>query len=200
MLFGSRLKKRFLGLAGLAVLGAVIHLLDSQRPEDIDLFSDVPDKPSEPDYYAVNSKYRSYDESGTLHRSIQAERLLHFPDSAQTHLETPLLITYNPQGQAQWHAQSKQAFIEGDGDHFQLNQNVIVWKADSGKQQNNIENARLKLLTDLINIDLLQNIAYTQSPITLDSDNGHIEAVGLKVNLNTHQVQLLDNVRGSYAQ
>lgn len=200
MLFGSRLKKRFLGLAGLAMLGAVVHLLDSQRPEDIDLFSDVPDKPSEPDYYAVNSQYRSYSENGKLHRSIQAERLLHFPDSSQTHLEQPRFITYNKQGQPHWHAQGRQAFIEGDGDHFQLNQNVIVWQSDSGQTSGSVENARLTLRTDLLNIDLLQDIAYTQSPVTLKTPQGKLEAVGLKADLQTSQVQLLDNVRGSYAQ
>ncbi len=200
MLFGTRLKKRVLGIIGLTLLGAVVHLLDTQRPKDIDLFSDVPDKPSEPDYYAVNSTYRTYDQDGRLVRSIQAERLLHFPDEQQTQLEAPLLITYDEQGRPLWHASSQRALIEGDGDHFQLNQNVIVWKSDLRSNLGQINKSQLRLLTDILNFDLIQDIAYTHAPVRLESDQGKMLADGLHANLKTNQIKLLANVRGSYVQ
>jgi LPS export ABC transporter protein LptC len=200
MLFGTRLKKRVLGIIGLTLLGAVVHLLDTQRPEDIDLFSDVLDQPSEPDYYAVNSTYRTYDQDGHIVRSIQAERLLHFPDEQQTQLEAPLLITYDEQGRPLWHASSQRALIEGDGDHFQLNQNVIVWKSDLRSNSGQMNKSQLRLLTDILDFDLIQDIAYTRAPVRLESDQGIMLADGLNANLKTNQIKLLANVRGSYAQ
>jgi len=199
MLFGRRLKKRFIGVLGLAVLGVVVHFLDSQRPRSNNLFDGVDERPSEPDYFAVNSQYRSYNHDGQLEHSIRADRLLHFPDSRETRLEQPELSTYDVDGKALWNARSDKGLVEGDGNHFQLNQNVIVWKGTS-RQPEDKTLTPVRLTTDLLNIDLEKEQAYTDKTVLLEAERGDMQGKGLQANLKTSQIYLLEDVRGLYVQ
>lgn len=203
MLFGRRLKKRVIGLTGLAALGVIVHLLDSQRPKSIDLFDGVEERSSEPDYYAVKSHYRSYAADGSLQHAIKADRLLHYPDTLQTHLEKPELRTYGMErgvkNQALWNAKSLEAFVEGDGNHFQLNQNVIVWKGQTSQPETRTLTP-IRITTDQLNIDLVTNKAYTSEQVLLETDQGRMQGKGLQADLKTSQVNLHEDVRGLYVQ
>lgn len=202
MLFGKRLKKRFISLIGLTVLGLAVHFLDVQRPQSFDLFSDVPDKPSEPDYYTINSTFLEYDTTGVLSRSLTSERLLHYPDTEETSLEKPEIITYDAAGNPQWQAVAQSGLVEGDGSHFQLNQNVIVWQMSekTAGQSSSASDIQMRLTTEQLNIDLDNNQASTELPVKISTPDGDTKATGLFADLTTNRIVLKSQVEGLYQQ
>ncbi|WP_417598324.1 LPS export ABC transporter periplasmic protein LptC [Oceanospirillum sp.] len=200
MLFGKRLKKRFISLIGLMVLGVAVHFLDVQRPQSFDLFSDVPDAPSEPDYYTVNSTFLEYNADGVLSRSLRSERLLHYPDIEETALVNPEIISYGNTGMPQWQAMANSGLVEGDGSHFQLNQNVIVWQISA----ENLSDTRveapvdMQLSTEQLNIDMDKNQATTDKAIEIITQEGITSAMGLFADLATNQITLKNQVKSLY--
>lgn len=200
MLFGHRLKKRFISLIGLTALGVAVHFLDSQRPQSFDLFSDLPEKPSEPDYYTINSQFLEYDANGNLSRSLQSERLLHYPATKETSLEKPQITTYTSDGTPQWQATANEGLLEGDGSHFQLNQNVIVWQMTARKAEDLKESQKvqLRLTTGQLNIDLDNDKVSTDQPVLISSPEGDTRAVGLFADMTTNIIQLKSQVQGIY--
>lgn len=201
MLFGSRLKKRFIGLTGLALVGLAVHFLDVQRPQSFDLFSDIPQKQSEPDYYTVNSLFVEYDIEGNLSRSLKSERLLHYPDTREATLEKPQVTTYAPDGTPQWQAVAESGLVVGDGSHFQLNQNVIVWQVANDEESpgTGLYEAKLKLTTEQLTIDREKDQVSTEHPIRISTREGDTHAVGLFADMNTNKIELKSQVRGLYA-
>lgn len=200
MLFGSRLKKRFISLIGLIILGLAVHFLDVQRPQSFDLFSDIPETQSEPDYYTVNSQFLEYDANGNLSRSLESERLLHYPDTEQTSLEKPRITTYTPDGNPQWQASANTGLVEGDGSHFQLNQNVIVWQMTASEAEDfkESQNVQLRLTTEQLNIDLDNDKVSTEQPVLISNSEGDTRAVGLFADMTTNRIQLKSQVQGLY--
>ncbi len=200
MLFGKRLKKRFISLIGLMVLGVAVHFLDVQRPQSFDLFSDVPDAPSEPDYYTVNSTFLEYGTNGVLSRSLNSERLLHYPDTEETALINPKIISYGSTGIPQWQAMADSGLVEGDGSHFQLNQNVIVWQisADYLPDATIEPSVDMQLSTGQLNIDMDKNQVVTDKPVEIITQEGTTSAIGLFADLATNQIILKSQVRSLY--
>ncbi len=201
MLFGRRLKKRFISLIGLTILGLAVHFLDVQRPQSFDLFSDIPETQSEPDYYTVNSQFLEYDANGNLSRSLKSERLLHYPDTKETSLEKPQITTYTPDGHPQWHATASTGLVEGDGSHFQLNQNVIVWQmagSEVSGSKPDQQDVQLRLSTEQLNIDLDEDQVLTDQPVLISTSEGDTWAVGLFADMTTNKIQLKSQVRGMY--
>lgn len=201
MLFGRRLKKRFLSLIGLSAVAIVVQVLDSQRPQPIDLFSDLPEQHLEPDYYTVNSAFKEFNPEGNLSRTLQSARLVHYPESENTLMEKPLISTFSPEGVALWHAKGDKGSIEGDGDSFQLKQNVVIWKTSTTPPNNKTgDKMPFRLLTESIDVNFKTDIAQTKDAVELESDFGNTQAIGLEANLKSNQIKLLDQVRGTYAQ
>lgn len=191
------------------MLGLAVHFLDVQRPESFDLFSDVPEAPSEPDYYTVNSTFREYNEAGVLSRSLTTDRLLHYPDTEETTLEKPVIITYDEQGKALWQAKADTGLLEGDGSRFQLNQNVIVWQMQNDRPESasgppkktstdEAPQIQMQLTTVQLNIDMDNDQASTEKPVRITTTEGTTDAVGLFVDMNSHQIRLKSQVRGLY--
>lgn len=199
MLFGKRLKKRFIGLAGLLVLGVTVHFLDEQRPQSFDLFSELPESPSEPDYYTVNSSYREYDASGRLSHTLHSQRLLHYPEQQQATLEAPELTAYRPEGIPDWHARSDQGTVESDGSHFQLNQNVIVWQlSDQAPYTQENPPVRLQLATDQLQVDMKREQATSPTKVYILTADSETRAYGLFADLKHNSIQLLRQVNSRY--
>lgn len=199
MLFGKRLKKRVIGTIGLSAIAIIVQFLDSQRPQPIDLFSDLPDQNMEPDYYSVNSLFKVFDTEGRLDRTLQAGRLVHYPETEQTLIEQPLMSTFSASGTASWLAKGELGQIEGDGDELQLRQNVVIWKPNTDTTSNASE-VDFKLLTDAIHVDFKTDQAHTQHSVELISKFGNTQAIGFEASLKSNQIKLLDQVRGTYAQ
>jgi len=200
MLFGSRLKKRFISLLGLVILGLAIHFLDVQRPQSFDLFSDVPSAPTEPDYYTVNSTFNEFNEQGLLVHSLKTERLLHYPSTEETALEKPVITSYNDAGAPLWKASGDSGLLEGDGSHFQLNQNVIVWQIGQqvSKQSANPNPIQMQLTTEQLNIDMDNNQASSDQAIRIVTPEGTTDAVGLFVDMSSNRIVLESQVEGRY--
>ncbi|OPX54943.1 LPS export ABC transporter protein LptC [Oceanospirillum multiglobuliferum] len=200
MLFGKRLKKRAVSLIGLSILAIVIQFLDNQRPQPVDLFSDLPDQHLEPDYYTVKSFYKEFNTEGNLSRTLQSDRLVHYPESENTLMEQPLIITFNAQGSPLWQAKGDKGRLEGDGDHFLLTDNVMIWKTETLAAESATPSNDFKLKTESMSINLKDEYAHTKDPVELESNFGNTHAIGLEANLKTNQIKLLDQVRGTYAQ
>lgn len=200
MLFGSRLKKRFVSLIGLAVLGLAVHFLDAQRPQSFDLFSDIPKTQSEPDYYTVNSEFLEYDINGNLSQSLKSDRLLHYPDSEETVLDKPQITTFEPDGSPQWQAVADTGLVEGDGSHFQLNQNVIVWQMAKNEaiEDTTTPEVQLRLTTEQLKIDLDNDQVSTDQPVLISTSEGDTRSVGLFADMKTNKIELKSQVQGLY--
>lgn len=89
----------------------------------------VPAVPAEqrhdPDYYIENFRTTGMDEHGRARYTLEAERLVHYPDDNTALLDKPHLIQYQA-GREPTHAYAESGWVSADGDEVLLTGNVRV--------------------------------------------------------------------------
>lgn len=88
-----------------------------------------------------------------------------------------------------WLIEADRADTQGEGEHIILSGNVIITNKDDPAVQ---------LLTDLLNLDTVNNTAYTDQPVVMKSPQGETNSVGFHAALQDETINLHSRVRGQY--
>ncbi len=149
--------------------------------------------PSDADYFLQQVKLVETDASGQPLRWLQAEHLAHYPDGT-TELRRPRLALRSQTGSGpqHWRLQAERGRIR-QSNQVALEGAVRLERRGDGKQP------PLTLLTERLQLDLQAQTARTDAPLTLITDQGRLQARGLRASLAEQRLQLLAEVRGQYA-
>jgi lipopolysaccharide export system protein LptC len=140
-----------------------------------------------PDYYLVNAKSTQFGPQGALDMTIKSESILHEPQTNSSLLKQPRIALYQD-GVLNWTIRSDTGVAYQTEQRIDLEQRVII---ASGDNQTVLKTPFLALYPE-------EERAETDKPVTLQSPTGFTRSVGLKVNMKTKQIHLLDQVRGQY--
>jgi lipopolysaccharide export system protein LptC len=99
------------------------------------------------------------------------------------------IISGSQLGKDTWKISSNKAYTVGKGDDLLLTGNVVATQP---------ENPDIQLLTESLNIDSLNNTAYTDLAVTMKSSYGVTNSVGLHASLEQKTVNLHSRVKGHY--
>lgn len=139
------------------------------------------------DFYFVNSTIKQFDEQGKLDTLFSSNTADHFPAQHLAKLSMPVIKLFK-NGLHTWTITANSGIVYDDGEKVDLSQRVVATNND---QQTVMETPFLSIFPD-------KNTAQTDKPVTLTTPSALTKAIGMKANLNTKQVYLLDRVRGQY--
>lgn len=146
----------------------------------------------EPDYIVENFNAIKLDAAGQPHFTLAAVKMTHYPDDLTTELLRPHMISFAPNA-APSHIYAQRGFITEDGVHAYLHDNVRLVREAHGR------NSELTVNTSYLHIIPDKNYVETDKPVVIQDAHTLINAVGLKLDKNKHQLKLLSRVKARYA-
>ena len=142
---------------------------------------------SQPDFYLVNNISTQFDEQGMLELLASNQRTLHNPANRSIDITNPVFQFYSD-GEYQWRVSAKTGVLFQESDRVELTKEVIVLSSDRSTS----------LKTPALTLFPSKKQAQTDQPITLVNINGVTRAIGMKTDLETKDIELLNRVRGQY--
>jgi lipopolysaccharide export system protein LptC len=178
-------------LALLALLAALTFWLDriaqpTTTPRDGNMRHD-------PDYIVENFVAVSTRVDGTPRYQLKAKRMRHYPDDDTTHLENPSILSFDGK-HPETTIVADTALMSAEGKTIDFNGNVITNRAASRTRKGMV------LTTEHLHVIPDDEIARTDSPVSLVEANTKLTAVGLELNNKSKTIRLKSKVRGSYVQ
>ena len=173
----------------LAILAALTFWLDrviESGTRDI-----VGPSRSDPDYIVQNISARSLDETGKIRHTLDAAKMVHYPDDDSTLLTQPKLVSYGA-AQAPVTITSNQGVVSSKGEHVYFQDNVRVARAPYGNQ------SELVMRTSFLHVIPDAHLAKTDRHVTIINDAAVVTAVGLELNTESQELKLLSNVQSTY--
>ena len=178
-------------LALLALLAALTFWLDhiaqpTTTPRDSNMRHD-------PDYIVENFVAVRTRVDGTPQYQLEAKRMLHYPDDDTTHLENPRVLSFDGE-HPETTIVADTALMSAEGKTIDFNGNVITNRAASSTR------SAMVLTSEHLRVIPDDDIARTDSPVTIVDANTKLTAVGLELNNKYKTIKLKSKVRGSYVR
>ncbi len=119
-------------ILGVLALFAALSLWLQIRSQEGTVVTSSAQQRHDPDYYIENFTATGMDERGNREYTLEAERLVHYPDDNTALLDKPHIIQYEP-GKAPTHTYAESGWVSPDGDEILLTGKVRVIR---GRGQN----------------------------------------------------------------
>lgn len=145
----------------------------------------------DPDYIVDGLSAVRIDEKGSVKYTLNAERMVHYPDDDTTHLRRPRFVSYAT-AQSPVAITSREGLVSSEGENLYFREDVVVTRAPYAKR------SELVVRTEYLHVIPDSNIARTDRPVTITDANTTVHAVGLELNAETQVLRLLSRVRGIY--
>lgn len=145
----------------------------------------------DPDATAENFTVRRFDQNGQLKYRLTAPYLVHYPDDDTSELNSPVLVSYRPDG-PQVTVAGDHAKVTAKGETIFLWENVSVTRAATPERPELV--ARMPDLTAQPDA----GIAFTGSPVEITQGPSWVKGVGIHIDNNNATLVLQSQVRGQY--
>ena len=154
-------------------------------------------KPSGPvstrsDYILENFELTSLNERGEESFSVAAPHLERDPGGKSLTLRKPQ-FSFPDRKDGRWLATADSAWIADKGVEVRLNENVLFTGPPSPSGD------RTRFSTAHLQVFPKQDLATSQDSVTVTRADSILRGDGLRADMKAHRVQLLANVKGSYA-
>ena len=170
---------------GLVVIIAALWLEENKNAPITPVSS--PALENQLDYFMTKYNIISTNAEGQAFRWLSGKRLEHFTNG-DTHLGSPK-FQFSQESQ-HWLLTAKDGNLVED-EKITLDGEVTI-------QQLNGKMKALSIETNNLDISLSENFASTDSDVLVSDENGKINATGMHINFDNHQLRLLSNVKGQY--
>lgn len=140
-----------------------------------------------PDFLIVQVNSRQFDEQGQFKYALQAEELAHYANGL-ARLHRPEL-KFSHEQKSPWHMTALTGQVSDLTHRVSLDQQV---------QLNQTAPSSWQLSTEHLSVDLDHSLIQTDYRVQLKYPLGKLEAQGMRANLKTKEIQLLDHVQGTY--
>ena len=176
----------FLLLAGLAALTFWLDRMVQLAPGAPQALSR-----HDPDYMVDKLKAARTNENGIVIYTLDAERMIHYPDDDTTHLTAPRFVSLRAK-QAPVTITAREGLVSSNGENVYFKNDVKVTRAAYA------DRSEMVMRTTYLHIIPDDNIARTDQPVTIQDAAAVVHAVGLELNNETRVLRLFSNVRGTY--
>mgnify|MGYP001340637254 CR=1 FL=1 len=145
----------------------------------------------DPDYIVEDISATRFGPDGAARFTLDARRMVHYPDDDTTALEAPRLVNFGING-ARVTVTSKNALVSSNGENIYLRDDVtLIREAHADKDEMKVETSYLHVIPD-------QEIAKTDKPVQITDLHTRITSIGLEFDNRTRILNLLSNVRSTY--
>ncbi|WP_447955729.1 LPS export ABC transporter periplasmic protein LptC [Vreelandella sp. EE7] len=181
----TRIRKRLWIPALVIALGAWLVWLDPRGPEVVEVDPDV--QREEPGHVLENAELTLFGETGSVTQRLQTPHLVHTPQQALTEADAPRATLFDSD-QRQWLASADHGILQNEHQSLIMEGSAKLLAPDEGWQ----------LDTERLHYDGIDRHAYTEAPALLQQPPQQMSANRMDVWLDTSQVRLTDNVRGTH--
>lgn len=141
----------------------------------------------QPEFFLTNASNTHYDQRGRLDLILTAEEINHIPANDSVNIKEPELVMYRD-GLHTWTITAQSGTVFQSGQRVELEQRVLATSSD---QESIVKTPQLTVFPD-------KKLVKTNKPVTLLNPNGFTRSIGLKADLKTKKIDLLEHVRGQY--
>ena len=171
---------RLRGLMGLLAIFIASVLLNST----VDLDHQVGEAPAllnEPDLFMTQASISQINEEGHLASKISADRFTHYPLTDVTTLELPRVALYTPNLTGPWTISSTKGRLLGVSVYRK--QSVELWSTVRA-EKSNPDGSTTTFITDALNVYPSENVAESDSPVTIFTGDTQTQAAKLRANFD----------------
>lgn len=179
---------KFFPVLLLALLAALTYWLDKvvQGPAEVGKKALT----HSPDFTVDKLLATRMDVNGRIRDSLQAAKMLHFPDDDSSEFEQPRFVSFS-RG-VPLSITSQRALVSSNGADVYFRDNVRATRAaQAGK-------GALVVATEYLHVVPDDNIAKTDRPVTISDNSMTIQAVGMELNSETRILTLHARVKGVF--
>lgn len=184
-------------LAPIALL-VVILLLWEKTPTGL-IMPTAPEADNFPYAYMTSIETLEYDSGGKLRFKMSTPEARYFQlDTSKpspedyTLIEQPDIIFFSARDASPWHLRADQGRSNANGHEVVLTHNV------SAEQQSS-EQGLIQVTTSELHINTESQYAETDKAVKMRAQQSQIETVGMRAFMNEDRIELLSEVRGTYA-
>ena len=185
----TTLRRILIALASIAVVSGVIILAlgQYQQYRDQHITAETISETENPDIFLDQSLTTIYRDNGEIDYQFNGEYLEHFKQADIVQIKMVYFIFFGRDGLT-WHARADRATFVNKSKKITLNDNVRIWRPERN----------MELTTSSITFNEAREYADTDSAVTIKSPAGITHSVGMKLDLNRENLQLLSKVTGLY--
>ena len=144
----------------------------------------------EPDFLVDKLLSTRMDLNGRVRDSLQAARMVHYPDDDSTELELPRFMIYGQR--APLRVTARQGLVSSNGGNVYFRGDVRATRSASEY------NSELVVMTDYLHLMPDDNIAKTDQPVTIRDATMTIDAGSMELNHETRVLKLSGGVKSVY--
>lgn len=144
------------------------------------------------DYFADNIELVKYSKEGALYYEMQGLHITHNDTSDIAFVTQPMMTLYVAKS-VKWHIKANDGKLYNHQQTVDLTNNVIVSKFEAGRST-----PALLLTTNSVTLHPDSNTFTTSDAVTIQTDSTHTTANGMKANVDSNHIELLNNVRSYY--
>ncbi len=134
---------------------------------------------------------QQFDKTGHQVYFLKSPATYHLSSEDTHHLTTPHIFVTKAD-QPAWNIHSEKAIVTSKAEEIKFLTDVNIHHSAYKEQAAGV------LKTEAISYFPKKKWAHTPLEITWDQGNNHIEATGMQADLMTHQIELLENIHGTY--
>lgn len=136
---------------------------------------------NEPDLFMTQASISQINEEGHLTSKISADRFTHYPLTDVTTLELPRVALYTPNLTGPWTISSTKGRLLGVSVYRK--QTVELWSTVRA-EKSNPDGSTTTFITDALNVYPSENVAESDSPVTIFTGNTQTQAAKLRANFD----------------
>lgn len=150
-------------------------------------------QPHSIDYYVKNFTLTSTDTNGMMSRKLEGAFYVHYADDDTSDVERPMLTTYKNDA-PDWHIAASTGWVGPGAGFVQLRGDVVMTRYAALTANNDLQ---IKTPTLMIFPD--NDYAQTDEKVVITNESTTTQGVGMTADLKQKRLQLLAQVKGSYA-
>lgn len=136
---------------------------------------------NEPDLFMTQASISQINEEGHLTSKISADRFTHYPLTDVTTLELPRVALYTPNLTGPWTISSTKGRLLGVSVYRK--QSVELWSTVRA-EKSNPDGSTTTFITDALNVYPSENVAESDSPVTIFTGDTQTQAAKLRANFD----------------
>lgn len=146
------------------------------------------------DFFGDNIHILKYKADGSIYYEMQSTHITH-NDTHDIAWVTEPVMTLHATQNVSWNARAQKGKVYNHQQNIDLTDHVSI-----NKQENGQATPVLTLTTNSLTLHPEDNTFTTSDHVTLTTDKISTTATGMKANMNTNYIELLNNVRTHYGK
>jgi lipopolysaccharide export system protein LptC len=194
----KRLNPLLLPLPWLAVLLLVIIFLLVKYSDNVEMqLNPIRTTKEFPHIFMEAVDMREFDLDGSLRYQLKTPLIRRYQVRVEasaddyTRFELPQIVFLGDEQTPAWYITAKLGRSDNNGDSLTLTSDVLA-------QQVSQSHGTMSITTEELSLNTREQFAETTKAVTMRAAKGHVETLGMRVDIKKDHIELLSNVKGTY--